>query len=60
MDIDKHILCKVVVDYKTKELKIILGKFDTDIAMINAAEGICSALNVEFVPELLDEETPYH
>ena len=60
MDIDKHILCKVVVDYKTKELKIILGKFETDLGKINAAEALCNQLNIEFVPELLDEETTYH
>ena len=58
--IDKHITCKVVIDNKTKEVKIILGKFETEVGMYNAAEVICDALNIEFVAPIKEEEFTYH
>jgi|TARA_R100001509_G_C4675937_1_gene151799 hypothetical protein len=49
---DKQVLAKVVIDNKTKEVKIILGQFKDENSMITAAQIICEHLDIDFIPEL--------
>lgn len=49
---DKQVYAKVLIDIKTKEVKIILGQFKDENSMITAAQIICEHLDIDFIPEL--------
>ena len=53
--LNKHklITAKVIIDNKTNEVKIVIGKFDNEKSMIEAAQEICEHLSIDFNDELL-------
>ena len=52
MNEHKLITAKVIIDNKTNEVKIVIGKFDDEKSMINAAQVICEHLSIDFLPDL--------
>jgi len=56
----KHITAKVIIDNKKKEVKIVIGKFDNESSMIEAAQTICEHLAIDFNDELLALKETIH
>jgi hypothetical protein len=56
----KHITAKVIIDNKTNEIKIVIGKFDDEKSMIEAAQTICEHLSLDFNDELLSLTETIH
>tara|TARA_R100000742_G_C4279684_1_gene105330 strand:- start:20026 stop:20214 length:189 start_codon:yes stop_codon:yes gene_type:complete len=53
--LNKHklVTAKVLIDNKSKEVKIIIGKFDSEKKMLEAAEIICEHLSIDFIPDII-------
>lgn len=60
MNEHKHITAKVIIDNKTNEIKIVIGKFDDEKSMIEAAQTICEHLSLDFNDELLSLTETIH
>lgn len=60
MNEDKHVTAKVIIDNKTNEVKIVIGKFDNESSMIEAAQTICEHLAIDFNDELLALKETIH
>ena len=53
MDRDSLITAKIVINSKTKEVSIVIGKFDDEQSMVKAARELCEYLAIDFNDELL-------
>lgn len=53
MNRDKLITAKVLINDKTNEVSIVIGKFDSEESMIQAAKELCEFLAIDFNDELL-------
>ena len=60
MNKDSLVTAKVIIDNKTKEVKIVIGKFDDEPSMIEAAQTICEHLAIDFNDELLALKETIH
>jgi len=53
LDRDSLITAKIVINSKTKEVSIVIGKFDDEQSMVKAARELCEYLAIDFNDELL-------
>ena len=53
MNKDSLITAKIVINSKTKEVSIVIGKFDDEHSMVKAARELCEYLAIDFNDELL-------
>ena len=60
MDKDSYITAKVIINNKTKEVSIVIGKFDDEQAMLKAARELCEHLAIDFSDELLALQETIH
>ena len=60
MDKHSYITAKVIINNKTNEVSIVIGKFDNEQEMIKAAREICEHLAIDFSDELLALQETIH
>jgi len=53
LDRDSLITSKIIYNSKTKEVSIVIGKFDDEQSMVKAARELCEYLAIDFNDELL-------